>query len=91
MAVPRKLAKAPLIEQLFYRFYPHLAAKSYISRRSQIVYATIVPVPKQRNRRDENETVKACRTPAACEKKPAKLRQKYRDARCTKKHSQSFF
>jgi len=56
-----------------------------------MVDATIVPVPKQRNSRDENETVKAGETPAAWEKKPAKLRQKDRDARWTKKHGKSFF
>lgn len=86
-----KLAKAGLIEQLFDRFDRHLAAKGYIARGGQIVDATIVPVPKQRNSRDENETVKGGRTPAAWEKKPAKLRQKDRDARWTKKHGQSFF
>ena len=52
---------------------------------------TIVPVPKQRNSRDENETVKVGETPAEWERKLAKLRQKDRDARWTKKHGQSFF
>jgi IS5 family transposase len=56
-----------------------------------MVDATIVPVPKQRNSRDENEAVKAGERPPAWEKKPAKLRQKDRDARWTKKHGKSFF
>src|SRR5438477_10120961 len=56
-----------------------------------MVDATIVPVPKQRNSRDENETVKAGQTPAEWKKEPAKLRQKDRDARWTKKHGRSFF
>ena len=50
-----------------------------------------MPVPKQRNSRDENGTVKVGETPEAWEKKPAKLRQKDRDARWTKKHGKSFF
>ena len=86
-----KLAKAGLIERLFDRFDRHLAAKGYMARGGQMVDATIVPVPKQRNSRDENETVKAGRIPEEWEKKPAKLRQKDRDARWTKKHGRSFF
>src|SRR5437773_5311769 len=62
-----------------------------MARGGQMVDATIVPVPKQRNSRDENETVKAGQTPSDWEKKPAKLRQKDRDARWTKKHGKSFF
>jgi IS5 family transposase len=73
------------------RFDQHLAAQGYMARGGQMVDATIVPVPKQRNSRDENETVKAGQTPREWEKKPAKLRQKDRDARWTKKHGKSFF
>src|SRR3954471_12826104 len=86
-----KLAKAGLIEKLFARFDQHLAAQGYMARGGQMVDATIVPVPKQRNSRDENDTVKAGGTPAEWEQKPAKLRQKDRDARWTKKHGKSFF
>jgi transposase, IS5 family len=86
-----KLANAGLIEKLFERFDLHLAAKGYIARGGQIVDATIVPVPKQRNSRDDNDSVKAGETPAEWRKKPAKLRQKDRDARWTKKRDRSFF
>jgi IS5 family transposase len=86
-----KLATAGLIETLFDRFDRHLAAKGYIARGGQLIDATIVPVPKQRNSRDENETVRAGGTPREWESKPAKLRQKDRDARWTKKHGKSFF
>ena len=53
--------------------------------------APIVPVSKQRNSRDENETMKRGETPAEWEQKPAKNRQKDKDARWTKKHGKSFF
>jgi IS5 family transposase len=86
-----KLAQAGLIEKLFDRFDQHLIAQGYMARGGQIIDATIVPVPKQRNSRDENEAVKAGQTPAAWEKQPAKLRQKDCQARWTKKHGQSFF
>jgi transposase, IS5 family len=65
------LAKAGLIEKLFERFGRHLEAKGYIARGGQMVDATIVPVPKQCNSRDENDEVKAGKTPVAWQKKPA--------------------
>jgi hypothetical protein len=75
------LAKAGLVEKLFERFRQHLEAKGYIARGGQMVDATIVPVPKQRNSRDENDEVKAGKTPEAWEKNLAKNRQKHKDAR----------
>src|ERR1700746_665091 len=85
------LAKAGLVEKLFERFGQHLEAKGYIARGGQMVDATIVPVPKQRNSRDENDEVKAGKTPEAWQKNPAKNRQKDKDARWTKKHGKSFY
>ena len=55
---------------LFERFNQHLNAKGYIARGGQMVDATIVPVPQQRNSREENETVKRGETPVAWEEKP---------------------
>ena len=86
-----KLARAGLIEQLFDRFDQHLAAKGYMARGGQIIDASIVLVPTQRNSRDENAELHAGRTPAGWKQKPAKVRQKDRDARWTKKHGRSFF
>jgi IS5 family transposase len=85
------LAKAGLIEKLFERFGQHLEAKGYAARGGQMVDATIVPVPKQRNSRDENEDVKAGKTPRAWKKDSSKNRQKDKDARWTKKHGKSFY
>jgi len=86
-----KLAKTGLIERLFEQFGRHLEAKGYIARAGQMVDATIVAVPKQRNTREENEAVKAGQTPEGWEQQPAKNRQKDKDARWTKKHGKSFF
>src|SRR6202522_3146668 len=83
--------KAGLIEKLFERFGQHLEAKGYAARGGQMVDATIVPVPKQRNSRDENEDVKAGKTPRAWKKDPSKNRQKDKDAGWTKKHGKSFY
>ena len=85
------LVEAGLIDKLFDRFSQHLRVKGYIARGGQIVDATIVSAPKQRNSKYENEAIKAGKTPGEWEKKPAKNAQKDKDARWTKKHGQSFY
>ena len=86
-----KLARAGLIDKLFERFGQHLEAKGYIARGGQMVDATIVAVPRQRNSRDENDQVKTGTTPEDWKKRPSKNRQKDKDARWTKKHGRSYF
>src|SRR5512143_467383 len=76
-------AKAGRIEQLFDRFDRHLGAEGYIARGGQIVDATLAPVPRPRNTREENAAVQAGQTPAGWQKRPAKNRQKDKDARRT--------
>ena len=85
------LAKAGLVKKLFERFDRYLDCKGYIARGGQIVDASIVSAPKQRNSREENEAIKAGKTPEGWEQKPAKNAQKDKDARWTKKHEQSFY
>ena len=85
------LAKAGLVAKLFALFNQHLEAKGYIARGGQIVDATIVSAPRQRNSRDENEAIKAGKTPEGWQEKPAKNAQKDKDARWTKKHERSFY
>ena len=85
------LAKAGAVEALFDMFDGHLKEKGYLAMGGQIVDATIVAVPRQRNSRDENDAVKVGRTPEEWQKKPAKNRQKDKDARWTKKHGRSYF
>ena len=62
-----------------------------MARGGQIIDASIVLVPTQRNSRDEKAELQAGRRPAGWKHKPAKVRQKDRDARWTKKHGRSFF
>lgn len=85
------LAKAGLVKTLFERFNRHLDAKGYIARGGQIVDATIVAAPKQHNTREENEAIKAGKTPEGWEENPAKNAQKDKDARWTKKNEESFY
>src|SRR5881296_3158657 len=75
----------------FMRFGQHLEAEGYIARGGQIIDATIVSVPKQRNTKEENEAIKAGKTPEGWEKQPAKNAQKDKDARWTKRNDESFY
>ena len=63
----RRWRRAGLIDKLFERFGQHLEAEGYIARGGQIIDATIVSVPKQRNTKEENETIKAGKTPEGWE------------------------
>ena len=85
------LAKAGAVEKLFDLFDGYLKDKGYLAMGGQIIDATIVAAPRQRNSREENEAVKAGATPDAWEQQPSKNRQKDKDARWTKKHGRSHF
>ena len=78
-------------EILFDRFDAYLRDNGYQAKGGQIVDASIVPVPKQRNSREENEKIKAGETPKDWDDKPHKKRQKDVDARWTKKHGKSHY
>jgi IS5 family transposase len=85
------LTSAEAIDPLFDRFDTYLRKRGFAARRGQIVDATIVPVPVQRNTREENEAIKRGETPEGWEEHPAKLRQKDVDAAWTKKHGKSYY
>ena len=55
----------------------------------QIVDASLIAAPKQRNTEEEKKAAKEGRIPEAWKAKPAKLRQKDRDARWTVKFSKA--
>ena len=84
-----KLTKAGAIETLFARFDAAVRAAGYIPMSGQIVDASLVAAPRQRNTDEEKREIKAGRVPKAWKKKPAKLRQKDRDARWTVKFSKA--
>ena len=86
-----KLAQAGKVKSLFDRFDAYLRDNGYLAMGGQIVDASIVPVPKQRNSRYENETIKASKTPKGWNRKPRKKRHKDVDARWTKKHGKSHY
>ena len=61
----------------------------YLAKGGQIIDATIIQAPKQRNSQDEKAAIKAGDIPEGWQDKPAKLAQKDRDARWTVKYSKA--
>ncbi len=58
-----RLRKAEVIEELFDMFEAYLRSQGLEARGGQIIDATLIPVPKQRNTREENADIKAGKLP----------------------------
>ena len=86
-----QLARHGLIDKLFGRFDEQLWLSGLMPRGGQIIDASLVSVPKNRNSRDENKQIKAGKTPEGWDEKPNMKRQKDEDARWTKKHGKSHY
>ena len=78
-----KLTTAAAIKRLFEQFDAKLRQAGYIAMSGQIVDASLVAAPRQRNTDDEKKAIKEGRIPPNWNAKPAKLRHKDRDARWT--------
>jgi len=83
------LKRAGAMDALFRRFDVALQAAGYLAMGGQIVDATIIAAPKQRNTEAERAAIKAGQIPQGWKERPAKLRQKDRDARWTVKFSRA--
>ena len=84
-----KLTKAGAIQGLFERFDAALRAAGFLAMSGQIIDASLVAAPKQRNTEDEKRTIKEGHVPEGWKARPGKLRQKDRDARWTVKFSKA--
>ncbi len=84
-----RLTRAGAIETLFARFDQAVRAAGYIPMSGQIIDASLVAAPRQRTTQDEKADIKAGRIPQGWQDRPAKLRQKDRDARWTVKVSKA--
>jgi len=83
------LKKAGAIDGLFRHFDEALRSAGYLAMSGQIVDATIVAAPKQRNTVEEKTAIREDRIPDDWKNKPAKLAQKDRDARWTVKYTKA--
>jgi hypothetical protein len=82
-AFRERLTRAGAIEALFVRFDRAIREAGYIPMSGQIVDASLVSAPRQRNTEAEKAEIKAGRVPPEWQDNPVKLRQKDRDARWT--------
>ena len=88
-AFRERLVKANAIECLFARFDQAVRAAGYIPMSGQIVDASLVAAPKQRNTEEEKQAIKDGKIPNEWKDNPHKLAQKDRDARWTVKYTKA--
>ena len=82
------LIQADAFEKLFDLFGQRLQERGLLAQPGKLVDASFVDVPRQRNTREENATIKSGETPAEWAEQPAKQQQKDVDARWTKKNAE---
>lgn len=87
------MKEAELIDVLFARFAVQLASHGYRAREGQMIDATFIEIPRQRNSREDNAKIKAGETPedGKTEKNKHNRRQKEVDARWTKKNDEKHY
>lgn len=81
--------RAGILEGLFQTFEDMLTQNGFMAKKGQIIDASIVEAPKQRNSREENELIKKGQKPQGWDE--AKQRQKDVDARWTKKNGKTYY
>jgi IS5 family transposase len=88
-----ELTKANILDTIFYRFVRQLETRGIISYSGSIIDATFVDVPKQRNSRAENKSIKEGKIPEEWEKEGNRHRksQKDTDARWTVKNNERHY
>ena len=85
------LTGAGLLSMLFDGFRQRLESRGFITRKGQIVDATFVEVPRQRNTPEENAAIKRGEVPVDLEKDPNRLSHKDMDARWAKKNNDTYY
>jgi transposase, IS5 family len=83
------LKELKLMDDLFARFHEQLAGYGYVAQKGQMIDATFVEAPRQRNKREENALIKAGESPEDWPE--AKAEQKDIDARWTKKNNETHY
>jgi IS5 family transposase len=84
-----QLTEAGLVRTVFAQFDQFLRAHGFAAQKGQIVDASIVQAPRQRNRRDENQQIKDGQIPE--DWSPQKRRQKDVEARWTQKNGRNYY
>jgi transposase, IS5 family len=85
------LTVAGAVKKLFEKFDRDLAAAGYKAQKGQLIDASFVEVPRQRNSKDENDDIKNGKIPQEWLDEPSKLSQKDVDAHWMDKNGQTFY
>lgn len=86
-----QLQRHGLVKLLFEQLTGDLEQRGIIAKHGQIVDATFVAAPRQRNSRGDNETIKAGGVPAGWQENPHRWEQKDVDARWAKKGDETHY
>lgn len=86
-----QLKEKELSKQLFEMFTQVLISNGIIAKEGSIVDASFVNVPRNRNTREENNTIKQGTIPESFEENQAKLSQKDTDARWVTKNKERHY
>lgn len=90
-----RLKTSFLMDVLFARFHEQLASQGYLAKAGQMIDATFIEIPRQRNKREESAQIKAGAMPegwdANTDEAKHKLAQKDVDARWAKKNKENHF
>ncbi len=90
-AFRENLTKKGLIEILFNEFKEYLVGKGLIINEGKMIDASFTIAPRQRNTKEENQTIKEGKGDSLWNDKPHKKRHKDIDARWTKKNNETFY
>lgn len=85
------LKEHDLVDSLFAKFNDALTGEGIEMKSGQIIDATFIPIPIQRNSREDNKTIKSGEIPASWSELPNKEAHKDLDARWTKKGGVSHY
>lgn len=85
------LASSGMLEKLFSRFNGFLEQRGYMAELGNMIDASIVEVPKQRNSRDVNQKIKEGKIPNCIANNCYRAAQKDVHARWTMKNSKVYF
>ncbi len=86
-----QLKEKKVAKQLFDLFAHQLISKGIVAKEGSMVDASFVDVPKQRNSREDNRSIKEGNIPESFKENPAKLAQKDTDARWMTKNGERHF
>jgi len=90
-AFRERLTQTASAEELFELFVSHLEQKGLIFNEGQIIDASFMEIPRQRNTREENKIIKEESGDDLWNDRPNKKRHKDIDARWVKKNGDTFY